>query len=85
MAVDPTEYRRFESLLRFIDPLSTKPRLKLILILTWWLAWAERTTARVKYVYADFPIVARLWPGVRISEDVELPDDMTRPPNDVVP
>jgi hypothetical protein len=85
MAVDLTEYRRLESLLHFIDPLPPVPRLKLIVVLAWWLAWAEATTAHVKYIYADLRILVRRWPGAQISEDIELPDEMTPPPNDVVP
>ena len=55
-------YRNFEQFLHTVDGLSAVSRRRSLVLMTYWLAWAEEITAHVKYIYLDVAIEARRWP-----------------------
>ena len=53
MAVDPGDYRHFESLLCKIERLPTASRTQAVAALTRWVVWGEAATAGEEPVPAD--------------------------------
>jgi hypothetical protein len=61
----PEKYRAFDALLHRVDRFPIIPRLKALVALTWWLAWAETTIAQETQIETDLRML------------VGIPDELT--------